>query len=437
MRRNLLLSFAMLTACGKVSGLADAGDGSGTNIDGSVGPDANPRGTVTVTIYDNQNTGAPVAGIPVVFVDPDGKLVGRPTTDADGKASAEVLPGATVTSITPNGTNQYDLKTVLGVKPGDNITLNTPAQGTTAGTFTVNLTARAGAVHYYVYGPCGAQTSADTSLTATLTISNDCKTDQMDLVAIAYDANYAVLGYVNKSGVAYSNNGSTALPTTWSGLSSFTATASNLPAEVTYANINRYWPDSYGYGMGGGGAPTNNAVSVTVSGPSAASALVATNVRDSQGLEQEIRQVNAGNSTSYNLDVSNNLLKWVASPMLDVTTGKVTIAATGTSHGTPDLFATDVIYNRVDAQQVTTYFSWHIYGPDVTDLTLPTLPPEVGDVGPKAGDQAQFYGSTALFDFDNISGYDVARQHPDVTINSYYQRSGATTARMSRSQSRK
>src|SRR5207248_334320 len=50
-RHSIALLFVLVAAsCGKVNGLADAGNGSGTGTDASTGPDANPRGTFTVNV---------------------------------------------------------------------------------------------------------------------------------------------------------------------------------------------------------------------------------------------------------------------------------------------------------------------------------------------------------------------------------------------------
>src|SRR4029077_8100117 len=106
-------------------------------------------GTVRVTVLDPSGTGAPAVGANVVFLDPDGMLVKRVATDTSGKANADVLPGASVTSIALINTTQYQLQTVLGVKPGDDLVLGSKtADSSTAGTFTVTYPALSGATSY-------------------------------------------------------------------------------------------------------------------------------------------------------------------------------------------------------------------------------------------------------------------------------------------------
>jgi hypothetical protein len=208
------------------------------------------------------------------------------------------------------------------------------------------------------------------------------------------------------------------MPATWQGFKSFTPTATDIPAEITSVYMDRWWPDPNGYLAGGGGSPTNGTFSPSspLSGPNSATAMTNTRVFDTSGSWQSIRQSGAGNATAYNLDVGNNLLAWVGRPTLDVTTAKITDPSSGTSHGTPDLFATRVSYSRT-GDAGTTQFTWNVYGPDVADVQLPMLPVDVGDVMPRAGDIVSFNASASLFEYDDVSGYDVARQKPDYYVN--------------------
>jgi hypothetical protein len=421
MRTSILL--VLLAACGKVSSLVDGSSPDGNSADANV--------NVTVTVLDPQS-GAPVSGVPVVFTDTSGATLGHPTTATSGKVTLAMPGGGTITAVLPNGATEFDMQTVLGVKPGDAITLNIPPQDQSTTTYTVAFSAYGPATQYYVYGPCGGQQTTSTS--TTLTIYAYCQIPAMDIIAVAYDANFNPLAYVERSAIAYSAGGSTTLPTSWQGLAGFTATATNLPTEVTSANVARYWPDEYGYGTSAAATITSTTGSASLSGPTSLMAVVETSVRSSTGLLQRLRQRNPGTSTAYNLDVGNNLLAWVDRPTLDVTTGKITTAVTGTSHGAPDLFAVFVSYGR-SVGGVNTTYAWTVYAPDTMDITLPTLPPEVGDVGPKTGDSPSIYSNAALVDYDSVQGYDVARQNPTATLQEYFSDNGRgpSTARYSQS----
>src|SRR5512138_53436 len=104
---RLFVGLLALAACGEVANnhLPDAPPPS----DGS---DVPMRGTVKVTVLDPSGSGAAAVGANVVFLDPDGTLVKRVTTDGAGKASADVLPGGNVTSIVLVNT-QFQMQTVL------------------------------------------------------------------------------------------------------------------------------------------------------------------------------------------------------------------------------------------------------------------------------------------------------------------------------------
>jgi hypothetical protein len=423
MRASLLL--IALAACGKVSTLADGApsDTPMSNADANV--------NVTVTVLDPQS-GAPVSGVPVVFTDAGGSTLGHPTTDSSGKASQAMPAGGSITAVLPSGTNAYQMQTVLGVKAGDAITLNLAPVDNTAANYTVSLSPYAGADHYYVYGPCGQQLTSTTS--TTLMFNAYCEVAQMDLIAIAYNAAGNPLAYVNKSGVAYSAGGSTTMPASWQGFATFTATATNLTSDVTSAFVARYWPDEFGYSAGNSATIGGTSASASLSGPTSAMAVVETTLGNGSGSIQRIRQRNSGASTAYNLDVGNNELAWVGPPTLDLATGIIKTPVTGSSHGTVDIFAANVHYARTVGTTSTSYY-WTVYAPDVGDITLPTLPPEVGDVGPKAGDTQPFGNSAQLADFDTVSGYDAAHLKPTAVIDEYYgdYGRGPATARYSQS----
>ncbi len=87
------------------------------------GSDADPTsgGPVTVTVSDR---GAPTVGARVWFVNPGGLVTGVTTTDAQGQATDDVVPGATVTVLEPFPSipdNIDSLVTTTDVRPGDEL----------------------------------------------------------------------------------------------------------------------------------------------------------------------------------------------------------------------------------------------------------------------------------------------------------------------------
>src|SRR5690349_4111728 len=99
--RTVALSslLALAAACGDVTG-PGGGAGSDGGPDGGEPSDAAVPGTVTVIVLDYDGTRDPVIDTPVVFFDPDGSVAATEETDADGVASAEVLPGGAVLAFT-------------------------------------------------------------------------------------------------------------------------------------------------------------------------------------------------------------------------------------------------------------------------------------------------------------------------------------------------
>src|SRR5206468_6605575 len=74
-------------------------------------------------------------------------------------------------------------------------------------------------------------------------------------------------------------------------------------------------------------------------------------------------------------------------------------------------FSGDVAYYRT-VGNTSTSFDWSFMAAGPGDFTLPTLPAEVGDVNPKAGDNVSFpYGSYGIIvEADTIKSYDDVRK---------------------------
>ena len=380
-------------------------------------PDAPTHGMVRVKVYDPANTGAVVTGVPVVFVEADGTQVGHPVTDPDGVVTADVHAGASATVVitTTSGTQ---MSTLLGLKPGDDIIFG-PRNGdsTEAGTFTVSFQTYSGAASYVVYGPCGSTSTAGAS--ATLDMATRCKQDTMDVLVVAMDVNGNPIAALQKTGVAFTAGGSTSVTGTYQFVSQFTASYTDVPAAVTSMNFSRAVPDDYGYSSFNSGTPSSGTFSASVPGPQGATALVTTNVsNNATGGQQTIAQQIQGNALTYGMDVGTTLLPWVGQPSLDLAAHKLVIPIdnAGTSGDAPDVFFGQAAYDRGVAPNQQ-HFSWLVIGATPGDVTLPTLPPEVGDVMPKPTDSA-LQPLAALAESDALSGYDVIRQDVFTLINS-------------------
>lgn len=405
---RLFLGLVAVAACNPV--VAHTPDGK--TADSS--PDAPTFGMVTVKVYDPNNTGAVVVGVPVVFVEADGTLVGHPVTASDGTASANVHVNASATVvITTQGSTQ--MQTLTGLQPGDNIILG-PTTGTPtqlAG-FSVSFPTYPGAVSYDVYGPCGS-TNTTTSPIA-LSMQSDCKLDTMDITVVAKSMSASPLAYTTKTGVMYVANGTTAITGSYSGLSPFSASYTDMNAVITNASLTRAMPDGFGYSGGTSGTPANGTLSLMTSGPAGAKATVSTSFSKT-GSSQLVQQEIDGNAQTYGMDVGMTLLPWVGSPTLDLTTGKVTVPIdmTGTTTDAPDLYFAQIAYSRT-VGTTTTNFAWLTFAANAGDFTLPALPMEVGDVMPKPTDTNQG-GFGGMVESEILNGYGDVRSDVYTKIN--------------------
>jgi hypothetical protein len=428
----LLSSLLTVGACGKVQTLVD-----GSNSIDSATVDANAHGIVKVTVLDPQGTGAPAAGIPVVFVNPSGELVARMSTDTNGHAQADVLQGANVTAVWQPNPGDYQLQTVFEVKPGDDITLGQVNQSSTdAGKFTVNFTPTGGVGDYfYVYGPCGS--SQGVNGTATLYMMTNCQQPVMDLTVYAYNSLGTSLGYVEKANVAFVNGGSATMPSTWQSFINFSAQYSNITTRVTSINMNRYAPDSQQYSSGDGNTVSGTTLSLTTTGPATATAQIESRMSDANGSQQQIRQKINGNATTYGLDVGGKLLGWLSAPILHVDTGvlEIPVDTAGTSGDAPDVFIAQTRFSHptIDAGTATNVL-WIVFAPRPGNITLPKMPVEVGPVNPQAGDTTSNFDLAAMADSDAIDGYDAIRNNLYAAFNGAFDdRAPATTVRISNS----
>jgi len=419
-------------ACGKVQTFADGSLVDGTTSDTGTTIDATTRGTVKVTTYDPGGGGAVSTGIPVLFIDTDGTLI-RVASDTNGKAQADVLPGASVTAVWTTGTGTYEVETIRDIKPGDDLVMALQRDNTNPGVFTVTFPPLSGASAYYVYGPCGEVPANGTTATFSYLYSY-CMQNPMNLMVVAYDQSYKPFQALPASGVTFSAGGSYTVSGAWQTLQTFNANFSDIPAIVTSLNMYRYSPDAFSFGGNAYGNPTTGTLSVSTGVPTITStAHVATRVYDNSGSDQQIIQAVAGNALTYNLDIGTSLLPWVGQPTFDPSTGSLSVPVTGS--GTPDATAMQIRYNRSGGDAGSTYVEWTVVGPDFADLTLPPLPADLADVAPQAGDQWYPFGAV-MIELDDAAGYDDIRH--DVLgligpINAYPAIGAATSGRGSSS----
>lgn len=407
---RLSLGLIALAACSPV--VAHTPDGH--TADSS--PDTPTHGMVTVKVFDVNNPGAVVVGVPVAFVEADGTQVGHPVTGTDGVASADVHAGASA-SVVIAGANNTQIQTLFGLQPGDNIILGPElAASTQVGTFSVTFPAYGSATSYSVYGPCGYNSGTPMAPTV-LTMYSDCKLDTMDITVVPLDASGTGLAFLTKSNVAFVSGGSTVVTGSYTVMSPFTATLTNLNAIITNANVTRYVPDNYGFSNNASGTPAMGTLSVSTPGPVAAKALVSTSLSTANS-SQLVMQGLAGNVQTYGFDATMTLLPWVNKPTFDVANHKIMISTdtTGTTTDTPDVVFSQVAYSRT-VGTTTTSFNWLAVGATATDMTLPLLPVDVGDVMPKSTDTINGVVAAEV-EADTLNGFGDVRLDLYKSINS-------------------
>lgn len=153
MRRTLVLAslLAAVAACDDSDpSIVDAASIDAAPSDCGCTPDT-PLATVTVSVFD---TVAPVAAVPVYFLDGAGALIATVDTDASGLARAEMPTGGSVTALLPTGGSRPELATALGVQPGDTIGIRAPGGGTDM-TIDLSFPANGSNGHYVVRSACG------------------------------------------------------------------------------------------------------------------------------------------------------------------------------------------------------------------------------------------------------------------------------------------
>ncbi|MBV8758244.1 MAG: hypothetical protein JO257_13240 [Deltaproteobacteria bacterium] len=377
-------------------------------IDGA--PDAVPHGMVTVKVYDPNTPGTIAVGIPVVFVEADGTIVGRPSTDTNGVAMADVHLNATATAVITTQ-NNVSMSTIAGIQPGDNIVLNSSQPNGQNGMFNVTFPQYPGATYHYVYGPCGANSGTGST---TLYMYSYCKQDTMDLVVVAYNSSFVPIAYFEKPGVTYTNGGSTALTGTYSFVSTFNASITNVDPTVQYVYMRRAMPAGNGFSESASGMPMSGMLPLSMPAIQGATASVETQASKGQYANRVIQNI-AGSSLTYGVDLGATLLPWVGPVTLDLDKkmAYVPTDTTGTTHDKPDFFSAEVYYYRDNGAGGQTGYYWRVIAPQIGDVPLPPLPPEVGDVMPKTTDSVAYtFGkayesSTLTWDQARVNALDI------------------------------
>ena len=395
------------------------------------------KGTVKVTVTNASVALCDPAQLHVVFVDVD-QTTTDVVADGQGKAQADVFPGASVTAICERTTGTTDIAvTVQDVEPGDDLTLDgayfftgtKTADATAAGSMKISFPATSGG-GYTVETPCGEVGTTQTTNVA-MPMKAGCQLATMDLVVTTQTQ------WTEASNVAFVDSGSVTVSDTWHAMAPVTGSYTNAPAfcaDTTDADypcnvqLTRYVPELHGNHTMSSLAITSGA-SLVVTSPTSSAAIMQTQLTTTGPEYQIFTDAVDGTQTSYPLDFGARSLPWMCRktaqcPSFSGTAAKLTIPVTGT--GNYDLFETDVQWTR--APQNTQIFIWRVFGPVAGDVTFPTLPASVATLNPTAQDH-QSVTHARICESDALSGWRAARQNPFESLGTCLQSTNPTAPR--------
>lgn len=388
MRRSLsLIPLLILAACEDGGGaIVDAASIDATMNDcGCVSPDA-PDPMVTVQVLD---TGGPLAGVPVYFLDGLGAQVAMAPTDALGQAHAVMPTGGSVTAVMADTGFGDRLATALGVLPGDTIYVRARGGGTD---MLIDLTVPADGTngHYRVDTTCGsADVLTEVGTTATFQVQLFGCGATTDFKVSADNGDGGPVSTFIATNVAISDAAAVTLTGTYARDVDVTQSYSNLPASVSFLTGERalvaarggMWTTSFGLDVVGGAA--SGTLAVPVVGATGPTLVAITRVNRNLGPSESLVLAHPADG-DYTLDAAGALLpSFTANAQFDIASH--TLAWTEDATGaTADLTFASLQVNRSLLKQSWT---WDVVAPHAaTSILLPVLPGAAADYNPIATD---------------------------------------------------
>lgn len=396
MRTSLVaLLFLSAAACGDdgVHHLADAPPAP----DGST-VDAATSGPVTLTVIQS---GQPAVAVDVYFQAANGTLVAKVPTNASGVASAIMEPGGYVTAVNPFVTKRLgdDLRTFVGVKPGDQLKLH---MDDLRPPLSVTLTAPndANAASYEVYSNCStvqnlAGGGGSGGLPTAQIVLYGCGAN-IDFLIETFDQVGQPIGFLYHPNAAVTDGGTLDLQaeTYTVPVPGATLNWTNVPAGFTALSYGHTLASIRGPLQSRGGTVDVSATTSTTF-PRATIpngiAVTSTDLLPDNGFGQHTvldwgTTGTTGNVVTHTYDLGTALLPtYTSTPTIAIPTRAVTW---GTSPGAaqPDFVLASVSINR-DSAQGTAFWDWQITLPYTgSTFTLPLMPTEIAKYNLVAGD---------------------------------------------------
>lgn len=410
------LGCAVLAACGTAKDALQ--DASPVVIDAST-IDADPHGLLTITTLDFNSNNAPVAGIPVVVQAADGTVIVDTPSDANGKVTATILPGATVTAVYQQvqgsgsaAHTAYQPIVITGAKPGDHLFFGSQGlDNSDDGGFDVTIPAypyAGGSTLYYTaWGPCNSA-GGSPNTTVHLAFRKNCHPAKFSVYVTATWSGapgpYVVAEIKNVDGAT-----PVVVPSNYVGTSNFNGGYFDIPAQINQISMQRAAGTSYGYSTSISGAPVDG----TYAGSTSYNPRVGDGAFASSGYRrsdlpnagQQLTQRIDPNSDSYGVDVKSMLLPWIRAATYDTTSQTFVASLDGTAAYDEALIG--VSYTPASTNNTV---QWIVFTDSATNVKLPTLP---AHLNVPASTSTSTLGSviTFLVASDDYHGWDEVRQH--------------------------
>jgi len=382
----------------------DAMPGAMADAAPDVMADATPDAGGPIHVHA-QLIGAPVAGLPVLFHDPSGTLIGRALTDAGGDAIGDVPDGSMVTVVFPaTSRDNTMMNTVVAAARGDQLVFGSPALPP-RGTWTATVppyTGTVAALDYNIAFPCIVGDSQTTSIDLQAACVPPAHGPAMAVAAdVGVPGGFAPRAYIEQVDVALPAGGNLAFTGAWLPAVSQAFAVTGVPngAEI---GIGKTWYRG-GLPYFGFARMIPGVTSGTLPGPGGGDAWRAETIvcLDPQIQQCQIRFRDATDPLQLGDDFAAHRTAWLGRPTL-------TFGARATSAWTTDI-APDatILATRIfgfDENSIP-QAEWDVVQPAVAatsgTVTLPELPADLAPLW--VGPSTDGYSETELDRMETLS----------------------------------
>jgi hypothetical protein len=386
-------------------------------------------GPVTLTVTHN---GSAIPGVHAYFLNADSSVIAVRDTDASGVATADMTAGGSVTAIDPFAplpaatvtVGDNDLRTFMGVKPGDHLVLTQNDARPVPITFTLNakafMTTDITANAYDVRTSCGAASipsggsggSGSPDPGGEITLS-DCH-DKADILIIAKNQGEGtqVLGALYHAGVGLTPDGIVNLDDAYAPIADVTFQYMHVPVDFSFAVEHALGTARGAFAdlsfFGSSGPDETGAVTFSLQEPTITDATSIVDTSLSRNGSHHV--IERAATAAYTLDMAGVLLPDLHNqPFYKPAAQKMEWVEEATG-ARPDLTMTSIEVSRTDGSQNVRHWHWAVAAPynPAAELTFPTLPTDVADWTPSASDQINV---NTLLNAQVPGGYDAVRAH--------------------------